>query len=385
MSARTGADRSAVTTAVTTTVTEAAVADLARRDPALPALAELLDPRRLAEALGRPVRVTRRRWKRSADVVAAFDSADGPGWIASYADPAKLDKTRERAARVGVELREHPRLAAVSGPVRADRELSPTLRRLALAEPGLLERSQVLRHNPHRRLVLADGSRVVKIVPRGAAASVAEVARVQAELAAQGVPVLVPTVLGSGAASTPWWGEGDLAGHPSAGGAEAAGAALARLHEVRGVRVPGGSRAEVATAVRALVDLAPGLAPRLERLGAALAVEAPARSVVVHGDFSADQVLVGDGVRLIDFDRVRRDEPERDLGGLVAAEAPGSALAEALLDAYRAAGGVIDEAALRRRTASSVLLRAVEPFRTALPDWRERLDDAVARAEEVLG
>ena len=53
--------------------------------------------------------------------------------------------------------------------------------------------------------------------------------------------------------------------------------------------------------------------------------------------------------------------------------------------AYRAAGGVTDEAALRRRTASSVLLRAVEPFRTALPDWRERLDDAVARAEEVLG
>ncbi|NQX15824.1 phosphotransferase family protein [Rathayibacter sp. VKM Ac-2857] len=380
MSARTGAGATAVT--------EAAVADLARRDPALPALAELLDPRRLADALGHPLRVTRRRWKRAADVVVAFDAPDGPGWIASYADPAKLAKTRERAARVGVELREHPALAALSGPAHADRELSPTLRRLERSEPGLLERSRVLRHNPHRRLVLADGSRVVKIVPRGAAAAVAEVARVQAELAARGVPVLAPTVLGSGAASTPWWGEGDLAEQPSAGAAEAAGAALARLHEVRGVRVPAGSRDEVATAVRALADLAPGLAPRLERLVATLGAPrdaTPARSVVVHGDFSADQVLVGDGVRLIDFDRVRLDEPERDLGGLLAAEAPGSALAEALLEAYRAAGGAVDEAALRRRTASGVLLRAVEPFRTALPDWRERLDDAVTRAEEVLG
>jgi len=131
----------------------------------------------------------------------------------------------------------------------------------------------------------------------------------------------------------------------------------------------------------------PDLTARLARLGAALGAVgrgASSRSVVVHGDFSADQVLVGDGVRLIDFDRVRADEPERDLGGLLAAEPDGSSLAGALLDAYRAAGGAVDEEALRRRTVESVLLRAVEPFRTAQPDWRERVEAAVARAEEVL-
>ena len=367
--------------------TEAAVADLARRDPALPALADLLDPRRLADAIGEPLRVTRRRWKRGADVVVAYESSDGPAWIASYADTAKLGKTRERAARVGVELREHPSLHAVSGPVLADRELSPSLRRLGQSDPGLLASSRVLRHNPHRRLVLDDGARVVKIVAQGAAAATAEAARVQSALADQGVPVLVPTLLGWGAAWTPRWGEGDLAERRCVDAAATAGAALARLHTVRGVRVPAGSPGELATAMRALVDLVPDLSARLARLGAALGVAgrgASSRSVVVHGDFSADQVLVGDGVRLIDFDRVRADEPERDLGGLLAAEPDGSSLAGALLDAYRAAGGAVDEEALRRRTVESVLLRAVEPFRTAQPDWRERVEAAVARAEEVL-
>ncbi|MCM6764292.1 aminoglycoside phosphotransferase family protein [Rathayibacter sp. ZW T2_19] len=363
--------------------TEAAVTDLARRDPALPALAQLLDARRLDDALGGAVHVTRRRWKRGADVVVAFDGPAGPGWIASYADPAKLDKTRERARRVGVVLREHPGLLAVSGPVRADRELSPSVRRLERLEPGLLERARLLRHNPHRRLVVAEASRVVKIVTPGAAASVVEVARVQRALADRGVPVLVPTVIGSGASSTPWWGDGDLTERRSELAAARAGTALARLHAVRGVPVPAGSGDEVATAVRALVDLVPGLAPRLERLASGLAGAGP-RSAVVHGDFSADQVLVGDGVRLIDFDRVRADEPERDLGGLLAAEPPSSALGAALLEAYRTAGGAVDPAALRRRTASAVLLRAVEPFRTALPDWRERVEAALARAEGVL-
>ncbi|MCJ1696059.1 phosphotransferase [Rathayibacter caricis] len=366
-----------------TPATSAAVADLARRDPSLPALASLLDPTRLAEALGHPALVTRRRWKRGADVVVAFDAPDGPAWIAAYADPAKLEKTRERAARIGVVLREHPELGAVSGPVRADRELSPTLRRLARREPALLDGARVLRHNPHRRLVLADGSRVVKIVAPGAASRVADVARVQAALAGHGVPVLVPTVIRDGASATEWWGDGDLAERPSVDAAAAAGVALARLHAVHDVPVPDGSVDETAVAVRALADLVPSLAARLERLAAALPVVGR-RRCLVHGDFSADQVLVGDGVRLIDFDRVRIDEPERDLGGLLAAEPRGSALGPALLDAYRRAGGVVDPEALRRRTASSLLLRAVEPFRTARPDWRESVEAAVARAEGVL-
>lgn len=367
-----------------TPATASAVADLARRDPALPALAPLLDPTRLAEALGHPALVTRRRWKRGADVVVAFDAPDGPSWIAAYADTAKLEKTRERAARVGVVLREHPELGAVSGPVRADRELSPTLRRLARREPALLDGARVLRHNPHRRLVLTDGSRVVKIVARGAAARVEEVARGQAALAAQGVPVLVPTVIGDGASATAWWGDGDLAERSSKDAAAAAGVALARLHAVHGVPVPDGPDDETAVAVRALADLVPALAARLERLAAALGGAVGRRRCVVHGDFSADQVLVGDGVRLIDFDRVRLDEPERDLGGLLAAEPLGSALGPALIDAYRRAGGGVDPEALRRRTASSLLLRAVEPFRTARPDWRESVEAAVARAEGVL-
>ena len=43
--------------------------------------------------------------------------------------------------------------------------------------------------------------------------------------------------------------------------------------------------------------------------------------MLVHGDFSADQVLVnGAAVRIIDFDRVRTADPAMDLGSFAAVE-----------------------------------------------------------------
>lgn len=369
-----------------TATTRAAVDSLTRRDPAIPGLAVLLSPDRLAEALGRAVLVTRRRWKPGTEVVVALESTEGHEWIATWADPVKRAKALQRAERMGVELREVPALGALAGPVTADRQLAPTLGRLLAREPDLLARGRILRHNPHRRLVVAEGGRVVKIVPRDDAARSAEVARLQAALAARGLPVLVPSTIRSGVSSTAWWGDGDLAALADGGDAAAAlaGAALADLHAVTDVSVPAGDQHEIRTAARALARLAPELADRLEALVAELAAPA-GRSVLVHGDFSADQVLVGDGVRLIDFDRVRRDEPERDLGTFLAAEPAGSSLGDAVLDAYRGAGGTVDAEALRRRTASGLLLRAVEPFRTAEPDWRERVEAGLSRAEAVLG
>ncbi|MWV49477.1 phosphotransferase [Rathayibacter sp. VKM Ac-2803] len=372
-------------TATPTPRTDAAVAALALRDPALPGLGALLHPDRLADALGHPVRVTRRRWKPGTEIVVAFESAEGHGWIAAWADPAKQAKTRQRAAGVGAELRELPALGALTGPVLADRALAPTLRRILEREPALLATGRILRHNPHRRLVLAEGGRVVKIVPRESADAAEGVLRVQTALAARGLPVPAPVSLLRGASSTLWWGDGDLT--RPARGAEAsaavAGAALARLHAVADVPVPSGTADEIGAAAAALAALAPELGPRLERLAGAVS-RSTGRSTVVHGDFSADQVLVGDGVRIIDFDRVRRDEPERDLGSFLAAEPGGSRLGDALIEAYRHAGGSIDDGVLRRRTAGAILLRAVEPFRTATPDWRERVEAELARAETVL-
>lgn len=371
-----------------------AVRALAARDPALPALGALLDPDRLADAVGETVRVTRVRYKPGASVVLAVDDGGEHRWITTHADAAKAEKTRTRAQRAGYEIDPVPGIAgALAGPVFADRELASVVRGLRRMRPELVEGAQVLRHNPHRRLVLRAGEKVVKIAAetRGEAGRIAAVTA----LAGAGVPVLVPDSAGPGVTTTTWWGRGDLAGRREPRAAAAAGAALARLHRVGSVRPPAGLVArELTTAVRAVTVLAPAAGERAAALALAALPVADADEVVLHGDFTADQVLVdGAEVRLIDFDRLTSGAPERDLGSFVAGErlrqragerGDADDLAETLLDAYRAAGGSVDERALRRWTGVSVLLRAAEPFRQWVPGWRDGIDAALDVAEEAL-
>ncbi|WP_159500665.1 phosphotransferase family protein [Microbacterium sp. 18062] len=368
---------------------------LAARDPGLPAVGVLLDPYRLAEAAGETVGVTRMRYKPGASIALAVDDGGERRWIAAYADPVKLQKTRRRAQRAGYDVVPVRGVdGGLSGPAYADRELVSTVHRLRRTHPELVDDAVILRHNPHRRLVLRAGRKVVKIA---AEAPTAGRIAVLSTLAAAGVPVLVPDAPAPGVTTTSWWGDGDLASAPSPDAAAAAGAALAALHRVDAVRPPAGSAAEPRTAIRALAVLSPAAAERAAALALALAaLPAGGPAVMLHGDLTADQVLVGgEGVRLIDFDRLGSGPPERDLGSFVAGErlrarADGRSPADAdrlcapFLDAYRAAGGSPDDDAVRRWTAAAVLLRAAEPFRQARPDWRTGIEAALDVAEEAL-
>jgi Ser/Thr protein kinase RdoA (MazF antagonist) len=92
----------------------------------------------------------------------------------------------------------------------------------------------------------------------------------------------------------------------------AAGAALARLHE----RPAGGLPAQddgLSAAAAQLAVLLPDLAEDASALAARL--RPPSGGVTLHGDFSADQVVVdGDRAVLVDLDRVRAGSPADDLG-----------------------------------------------------------------------
>ncbi|TSE14487.1 phosphotransferase [Arthrobacter sp. KBS0703] len=89
-------------------------------------------------------------------------------------------------------------------------------------------------------------------------------------------------------------------------------------------------RDDIAAQLQATRSMVASLLPALEEPARRVEAELRARLlkdgaaseyVLVHGDFSADQVLVGGSeVRLIDFDRARIGAAEADLGSFAAAE-----------------------------------------------------------------
>lgn len=345
------------------------------RDPAL-ALDVLLDATRLSEVLGRDVRITRVRYKPATSIVLGVTSRGEHGWVAAYVDVAKIAKLHDRAAATGARLTQVP--GGVAGPLTADRVLAKTLRR---ARRVLGDDATVLRYNPHRRVVLRAGDDVVKV----AATDAGRPALMQ-RLAAAGLAVLPAHQVHAGVQRTPWWGSGDLAVSPSPPAAAAAGRALAAVHAATAGDAPSASSAEgdLATAVAAIRLLDADAGTRATAVaGRIRALPSGDRRALVHGDFTADQVLRDrDDVRLIDFDRAGWGEPERDLGSFAAGELlAGRTLTDALRSGYEVP---VDERAVARWTATAALQRAVEPFRSGRPDWLEGLHAAVDVAEEAV-
>ncbi|WP_165065710.1 phosphotransferase family protein [Marisediminicola senii] len=407
--------------------TRAAERALERADPAQRALPVLFTAGALSRAVGRDVSVTRIRYKPGASVVVGFvsDGGDGSGsasgsgsvehgWLAGYHDDAKVDKVLRDAEAVGAEAR---RIAPgiVVGTAAADRTIATPFARLRDAHPELVASARVIRHNPMRRLVFRGmdaGQQVaVKVTPRSHRPELCAVELLEF-LGAWGVPVL-PLRRMRGvrtAVASEWWGDGDLAGAAGAAGAAstvsaaafAAGEALAALHVLGGVDDPLVQRVRTGDAARharlrtsparaagAIGAIVPDLGDRAARLARVLrprleAARSRCQPTLLHGDFSPDQVLVGAGqTRLIDFDAVTWDAPERDLGSFaaVALMLGRPELTESLVDGYRAAGRSVDDAALRAWTAFGLLGRAVEPFREYEPQWVAGITRIVAAAE----
>ena len=117
--------------------------------------------------------------------------------------------------------------------------------------------------------------------------------------------------------------------------------------------------------------------------------------MLVHGDFSADQVLVdGPAVRIIDFDRVRTSDPARDLGSFAAVEdiadpagagpVAGGRKTAQLIDGYREAGGHVSQARVETWAAFRLFLNSVDPFRNRASDWPADTNWHIRRALELI-
>ncbi len=387
----------------------------------------------LARLLGDDVRLEHLRYKPGYSLFArVIPTAGGsPRWMVLFAPDAqdKIAKLRRAAARSDIDLvdtpvPDHPACTLLSGPVGADLRLRRRLRSVrGLVDRDGAPRGRVLAYNPWKRVVqlvesprvggevVAQGEVVVKVsAPEGDSAAEA-VVRVLRDLAAQGVPVLEPQgVPVPGVQLFPVVRGGDLGGalDRAAGDEQPAAADCARL-----LTETAGALAALHAADRSLVDLAlesmgplheidpaarltgardaiaaltPALVAAFDAVASAVlrAVE-EARSVVLHGDFSTDQVLVGDRVLLNDFDRVCAGAAGFDLGSFAAVEllAGRAATVDPFLDEYASAGGTVPTD-LRAWTALHVLLRSIEPVRDLAPDHVDEAARRIALAGELV-
>lgn len=381
---------------------------VAEREHHVPDCALLLDDAALSSRLGFEVRITRVRYKPGSSIVVAWetvhtrDPADMQrhGWAGAFSDPAKADKDLRLAERTGTATwRLSGSTAAVAGTVASDRAVARTMARLRGEYPGVFDGAVLLRHNPLRRQVWrvrgsglgrpAEPWAVLKI---GATAVPSHRRDVRA-LRDAGVPVLVPAAVRGVAVaeSVRWWGRSDLARRPRPEEAHLAGAALAALH-----RVPAHPKVRrqnpehlIDRHARAVLNLLPSwrasVGALVDDLDARL--DSGSTGARLHGDLSADQVLVKAGrIRLIDFDRTCVGPVERDLGAFDAtAELHGQAeLIAPFLEGYRDSGGTWDTDTLATWRAVSLFGRATEPFRHHTPGWCETAADTLDRARRAI-
>lgn len=415
-------------------------AALVARDPALPGLPVLLDDELLRGLAGAPVSRRYLRYKPGTSCVlgAVVDLPTGPAeaFVTAYtADgAAKADKTLQAGTRGSVLFADSQRglLAALAPadrdlpfvPALADeRRLRSVLRRVLPGSGGWHgSRCMTLSYKPQRRwvgLVTSDrGRRVVLRAYRPPDAAAAG----RALRALGGRAPRTPRLLGMDAELgllVLEYVEGrTLDGLPAAAGAAAlpeAGAALARLHSHPRCGLPLRGPQDDAQALIAAAEQVAVLLPTLGRDALLLAEELSrrlcgmsAQRAVLHGDFSADQVVVaGDGqVALLDLDRCTEGDPAYDLASFAASlttqqvlgAAPcGADVLAQVLTGYRAVRPLPREEAVTAHTAALLLRRAGEPFRLCLPDWPERvrallgeataaarLDDPLAQAPDDL-
>jgi len=115
----------------------------------------------------------------------------------------------------------------------------------------------------------------------------------------------------------------------------------------------------------------------------------------VHGDFSAKQVIVGvEDVAIIDLDWACAGDPADDLGNFIA-QAERNALRgelcpdrvelakEALLKGYSLAAKRPPPERVALYTAVEVFRRTRFPFRAREPDWPQRTESLLQRAEAI--
>lgn len=394
------------------------------RDRALAGLALLLDAPALASALGLgQLDPAYLRYKPGTSCVAGFLHSER-GALAAHAYPreryAEVRERKEWRDAADVLMLDDACIAVV--PARLDRALG-TLRRFGdeARRPGFLRRLigrrggicdgdyTILRYKPGRRLVARLD---VAGRPRAALKVTAAADFDAALIGATGAAALGGApLLGADAhrhALVTGWVTGEplcpvAAGRPPGISAIAqTGAALANLHAAA---FRPAARTTRSGEVAALEEVAPALAAldqplslragQLAREIARRLTESEGSETLIHGDFSADQVVhSGDRPVILDWDHAATGDPARDFGTFLArldaqrvdgvlAPDDGAAIGDAFTDGYGSAAGRLPEG-IALQHARALLMLATEGFRIRHPQWPARTATLLERAEELL-
>lgn len=378
---------------------------LASRDTALPGLAALLDAEGLARNAGLDgLKAAYLRYKPGTSCTAGLVHRSGglEAWMVITATRERFAELAGRPhwrARGAVAL---PQVPALLVPLAADHKLSGA-RRLAdavrrarmLKRLGLVgSRLSVLRYKPGRRLVLrADGPvgprAVVKLHARSADWTAA-LAGAQFSEAAGG-----PTVIGISdrdrAIAVAWVEGQELDARATADRFRLAGMALAATH----ARPPSGTMRSFRPpdALKSISAIT-AIDPRLGDMASGLCLpELPdGETCPIHGDFSADQVVVGvEGASIVDWDRAAMGPSARDLGSALARldldatrGAEAEQAADALLEGYASVRQLPPAADIAAHRTHALLALSTDGFRSRRPGWDEEMRTVLSRVSAPM-
>ena len=386
------------------------------------AVSAVLDADRLSELLGQPVRADRLRIKPGVSVLMSLtERSTGltSGWARLLwpVSHSKAAQAERLATSLGLDQAPITRAAGgdlllQSGPVHTDPKLAGPM--ADAARQGVLrswEAGDVLRYNPSRRLVLRDGSTVLRM--RAQAGSPADdVHRALSEF------LPVPRLLDSAAVarceghvslqqrcgdtnvaelfeeSAAEHAISEVATESAADATRRVGALLAELHSCAKALKPDlvnrlphrhpDSRDLAEVHARQFDVLDPELARRVRAVGDILPSQLSGEPTLTHGDASPDQVLYersSGRIWLTDFDRVRLAPAVTDLGSYLAV-APASQ-GRALLEGYAEHRPAPGAEQLGVAVAHSRLARLADPLRRADPSWHERIGVELAAIESI--
>ena len=399
-------------------------ATLVARDASLPGLSFVLDDAALARELG-AAQITRTylRYKPGISCVVGLCLRSARGaetWLSVKAyTPERFEQIRSRAywrkGRWRVSLRMQSCVAFI--PPQRDRKLKtlgkllhqrdgPRLVRHLLGRDFATPELRVLRYKPGRRFVAQvrdqiTGRRALLKLHRPHAFEAAEQgARVAMML---GGPRVLASDPKSGLIVCDWMPGSTLC--PIEDGENPAlfhkaGACLAAHHQAS-FKLTCLPRAVELRAVRTcaadLGSVLPHETARLSALAdrAAQALLAqPAQQGVIHGDFSADQVVVGsDDVVILDWDRAATGDQGRDLGRFLAqidaqtlakeiTPATAALLKDAFLRGYESAQPLPKSTAAQH--ICHLVLLSNEPFRVHRSDWAAETHALIDHIEGLL-
>ena len=399
--------------------------DICDRDPDLPGLAALLEAPALEHLAGiGPLTPVYLRYKPQTSCAAGFFTASGGALAAHAYTAARYAEVRAREEWLGdrdVIFLDDLRIVFV--PARLDRGLKglrrffdperrqKMLRKLAGRRAGGTDAvPYLLRYKPGRRLVARldddDGH------PRAALKATSRESFKQALIGATGAAALGGApVLGADASRcilVTSWIDGQLlcpataAEIPDREVTAKAGKALAGFHGAEFLPPTRMSRGSDSAALTEIVAMLGILHPRLGEMAGEIAARLehaldrmPQKRSLIHGDFSADQVVVRKGRAVIlDWDHAAQGDPASDFGSFLARldaqvidDICAADTAEDIGDALMA--GYADEAqalpeGIAIRHAQALLMLATEGFRERHADWPARTQALLERSAALL-